>query len=179
MRFIFPNKPVRVYNLEATAKMCGPDWIVQPKIDGHRAIVCVDGKGGVEVLSRHGNKLTLAKKWNWDWLNGLKLKAPFMLDGELTSTGGLFVWDFAYLGGEAWYGRPYRDRLTVLLDVPPLRDECQRLEARTVWTWPASKHDRLVCGLQEGVVFKDLSARDMWGVYSTVETPSQLKYKWR
>ena len=172
--FNFPNKPIKIR--ESILKTLNLDeWIAQPKWNGHRCNPQYDGKQ-LEVLSRHGTPLTLAAG-KWSHLVSLPLPRPWALDGELTRSGRLILWDWSLLDGKNGSDLAYHNRLDILsgfdlsytkgvelIETLPARDW------RKIW---ARKGEPDL----EGVVFKRKDARDLWGGTSTKEVAGQLKMR--
>jgi hypothetical protein len=180
--FIYPNKPVRFYDLKRFAATITPEeWVVQPKYDGHRAHPYCDEAGDVTVYGRNGKPLNLAKG-DWKWLSLLEIPRPYLLDGELTRDGRLLLWDYAILGGASEFREAYENRLKKLLGLVPKPLSKGRYTVGLVETAEARKWAEVLLKHRgdptvEGLVFKKRSARDLWGQFSTAEVPSQMKFK--
>jgi bifunctional non-homologous end joining protein LigD len=121
MRRILPTVPVPLVEpMLATnrAPNTGYRWAVEPKLDGWRALVYVDG--GVRVRTRRGRDVTASLPE----LAGLAEQVPdgTILDGELVAGGGRSA-DF-YSVGPSMAARRRRAPLAfVVFDVPHLAGE--------------------------------------------------------
>jgi ATP-dependent DNA ligase len=155
----------------------GGDWVLEPKWDGFRLLVEVDGDGRVRAWSRHGTSLTprvggLAAAFG-------EAPAGSIFDGELvvvTERGGRPVQDFAAvsravlrgdatatedlrfvafdvlaLDGEDLRGRPWSERNLRLIDALPVSGSVRRIESLTAS--PAA-HAAIVALGFEGTVLK-------------------------
>lgn len=180
--FVWPNKPLRVYDIQSFLSKVDPNqWVVQPKYDGHRAHPICDTKGNVVVFSRYGKPLTRAGN-KWGWLSMLPIPRPWMLDCELTSKGEMYVWDIAILGGEYVYQKSYGERFswlslnlgTTYRHISSRLSLLESLPAKEYRSLLLRKADKTI----EGVVFKNTLSQDLWGPFQTKEHPSQIKYKW-
>ena len=113
----------------------GDDWVVEPKLDGYRAIASVDD-GQVEITSRSGAALTASAPRVRDALRKLRVTSA-VIDGELCaldadgvprfealqralSKGGArgsiiyYVFDLLFVDGEDLRARPLRVRKAIL-----------------------------------------------------------------
>lgn len=179
--FIYPNKPVRFYDLKRMiAAGNDEEWVLQPKWDGHRAIIDCSLDGGIIVNSRHGTPLTLAKN-NWQWLSILEIPRPWTLDGELTRDGRLIVWDFAVLGGVIYFPAPYRERLKFLKSAKSLNMKKGSQSVSVIEMVKPSEYKKFLLQRSdtalEGLVMKRLDARDFWSINATIDVGSQLKFR--
>jgi ATP-dependent DNA ligase len=179
--FVFPNKPIRVYQPDVLTKFGLDGWIVQPKWDGHRVLPYCDKDGKITAFSRHGRPLALAAN-DWDWLSMLQIPRPWLLDGELTRSGRMIIWDYGVLDGDQSTSLPYDTRLTTLQAMlSPLKKGGKVIEL--VETLDASEYEKILAREGEpdleGVVFKRRNAKNLWGLTSTSEVPSQVKYRFR
>lgn len=145
-------------------------------MDGKRVLIqCENNK--VTLFGRQGQKF----KEERPWLAKLPLPQPYLLDGELLRNGNIYIWDFAILGGEPQYQRPYQERWIQIFDLKPLEQNGQRFAV--VQSLPASQYlDLLRPSMPdhssiEGVVWKSPGATDLWGPYSTSEVASQIKWR--
>lgn len=179
LSFIFPNKPNQIHNPGVVFQSIDlARWLAQPKWAGHRALPQCNRSGEITVYSRHGKPLTLAAKDNWQWLAMLiRLPRPWLLDGELCRDGNMVIWDVAIMGNRILANEPYEKRLKVLKEILPIPyakghqkiESIQTLEGKD---WPLiSKTEKI-----EGVVWKDKSATDLWGIHSTKDVATQIKY---
>ena len=177
-----PNKPTRSFELPPIPDLSG--WVVQFKYDGDRAIVHCDGNGHVHILSRHLRPLgTIAHRvvlGHWKWLSMLDIPRPWILDGELTPTERLIIWDTPLWGGEDWTTRTYADRLVLLqLTLKQVQKGTTALEV--IKTLPAKRYKELLLRHDpdaEGLVFKSVTGKDFWG-FKTREVGSQIKYRFQ
>lgn len=179
-RVLYPNKPMLIYDIERFLESIDPkDWIVQPKWDGHRALISCDSQGKIRILSRQLTPLTLAAKGNWGWVSMLPLPRPWVLDGELTLEGEIIIWDYAEMAGQDSLDTPYNDRLEFLAARlrKPFRKGSHSIAL--IQTYPVQQYKKIVKPGIEGLVFKRRSARDFWNARRTNEVPSQLKWKAR
>lgn len=181
--FCYPNKPIQFYQPALfVSKLDLSKWIVQPKWDGHRAIILCDDRGNVKVMSRHGKKLTLAKD-NFKWLSMLDIPQPWVLDGELMRSGRLVVWDYAMWEGEWQITRAYQNRLKQLSDVFCRPIEKGDYSIELIESLPAKRYKEIMLksGLPglEGFVLKNLGATNFWGPYKTSEVSSQFKFRFK
>lgn len=189
MAFVFPNKPLRIYNVTRILNIVESDnWIVQPKWDGHRALPHCDENGKITVFSRQGTPLTLAKK-DFTWLSLLPIPRPWLLDGELLRDGRMIIWDYAFMGiSES--GIPnyvcktlYLERLLRLCHIFKEPFKKNGFSIELVESIPAKHYKRIMlkAGDQslEGFVLKNRAAIDLWGISSTREVSSQLKFRFK
>lgn len=180
--FYYPNKPVRIYTPD---KILGiiersvPDWICQPKWNGKR--VEIDYTGKVKLFSREGRYW---EKEQWPWLTELPLDAPWFLDGELLPGKKIYIWDYAVMNGIPQYKEPYKIRLDYLTSrLTPITFINNGQTLSLVQTLPATAYEAFLGrkgdALLEGIVWKKLTATNLWGPYSTSELPSQIKYRFK
>jgi ATP-dependent DNA ligase len=179
--FIFPNKPIRTYNPASLVSALGDvgRWVVQPKWDGKRVEIECSADGRVTLYGRQGQLF----KERWPWLGALALPRPWFLDGELLRDGRIFIWDAAILGGNAVHRDPYGPRLALLQEALPAPVTQQGQTIACAETLPATAYQQLLSregapGL-EGVVWKSLDAKNLWGVTSTSEVNTCYKYRFR
>ena len=187
MTFYFPNKPIMVYNpakIVATLQAGTGDWIVQPKWNGKRvAIECLPTKGKgceVKLYSREGSEW-YAETTAWQWLKTLPIPRPWYLDGELLRDGRIYVWDFAVLKGQPVYNTAYGPRLKCLQGMLPSPVVVEGKRIEVVETLPAASYEALLArkgsDLLEGLVWKELGAKNLWGPKATTNVASQFKYR--
>lgn len=181
--YLYPNKPIRFYDLKiliTSIQEFDPDqWVVQPKWDGHRALIFCDEMGKITVYSRHKTPLTLAKN-NWNWLSVLPLKRPWLLDGELTRDQRMRVWDYAYQGKSYDWNLPYGTRIEKLSRQLKKQYKKGDFTFELIQTQPFLKYRELLNlndTYLEGLVFKNLQAIDLWGLHQTHEKASQIKFR--
>lgn len=179
MTFIYPNKPTRIYTPGKllTALHKPENWIVQCKWDGKRVMIDCTALGAVTFWGRE------QQAWGpgWGWLKDLPLERPWFLDGELLRDGRIIVWDFAIVGGQRCYKQPYGSRLAALRGILPSPITQDGKQFSLAETLPATEYQQLLDrkgepGL-EGVVWKSLTATDLWGVTSTSTVGSCFKYR--
>lgn len=169
--FIFPNKPIRVYNIPKLLETLPFDkWVVQEKWDGKRVHPCCDKDGKITLYGRQGQIFKEVKPE----LAKMDLPRPWFGDGELLRDGRIFLWDYAVLGGQEVFHLPYQERLTRLQSITMVG--CQLVE-----TLPINQYQTILSrgkkdGL-EGVVFKNSLATNLWGPFSTTEVSSQFKFR--
>ncbi|HVI40633.1 MAG TPA: hypothetical protein VM577_08235 [Anaerovoracaceae bacterium] len=169
--FIFPNKPIRIYDIpKLVATLPEDKWLVQPKWDGKRVHPFCDETGKVILFGRQGQTFKEVKPE----LAKMDLPRPWFGDGELLRDGRIFLWDYAVLGGKEVFKTPYQERLTRLQSIVMVG--CQLVE-----TLPTNQYQTILSrgknnGL-EGVVFKNKTATNLWGPFSTSEVSSQFKYR--
>ena len=179
--FIYPNKPIRIYDIEKLKHSIDfKAWIVQPKWDGHRAIIACDESGKVQVFSRHKTHLRLAGD-QWTWLNLLPFPRPWLVDGELLHSGRLVIWDYAIWGGAYLFNKPYSERLKELETALPNVLRKGNKSTLVISQVPANRYKEILLKKGdkelEGIIFKNPQATDFWGPYRTREVPSQFKYR--
>lgn len=179
---IIPNKPLRIYQPdEFISKINTKEWVVQPKWDGHRALPFCTEAGKLTVMNRQGTPLTRAKD-SFTWLSLLNIPRPWQLDGELTQSSRLIIWDIATLGGKYIFDTPYLERLKQLEKLIPNNLTKNNTSIEVIETLKASQYKRLLLKrgdpYLEGFVFKNSRATDLWGPYKTTEVPSQIKYRY-
>lgn len=175
MDYIWVNKPLRVYNpLGILPKISG--WTAQPKYDGKRVLIaCENNK--VTLFGRQNQKF----KEERPWLAELPFVQPFLLDGELLRNGNIYFWDYAIMGGEAHYRKRYRERWKQIKDLQSV--ECGGHRFALVDVVVAKDYQKLMEPSMsdfeaiEGCVFKNPDATDMFGIYSTSEVSSMIKYR--
>lgn len=171
---------MRIHDIERFLAGVDPHkWVVQPKYNGHRALPTCDKDGRVRVLSRHLTPLTLAKD-QWEWLAALPLPRPWQLDGELTPSGQMVVWDYSIMEGISGLTLRYCERLEILRDA--LHDEYIRegQSFSVVSFLPALKYQQILSlpdPAIEGLVFKNLDATDFWSITATREVPGMVKFR--
>lgn len=179
LNFIFPNKPIQIHNPETVFQSIDRErWLAQPKWAGHRALPQCNRSGEITVYSRHGKPLTLAAKDNWQWLAMLiRLPRPWLLDGELCRDGNLVIWDIGIMGNRIMQQEPYEKRIHALRDALPNpktkgHQKIEVIETFDAENWPhIFKSEKI-----EGVVFKNKQASDFWGIHSTKNVGTQIKY---
>jgi len=187
--YVFPNKPLRIYNVSRILNIVESDnWIVQPKWDGHRALPHCDENGKVTVFSRQGTPLTLAKK-DFTWLSLLPIPRPWLLDGELLRDGRMIIWDYAFMGisesGIPNYvcKKEYGSRLSELQKIFDQKFTKNKFSIELIDTYPAKVYNRIMLKAGdknlEGFVLKNKAAIDLWGISSTREVSSQLKFRFK
>jgi hypothetical protein len=188
--FLYPNKPVLFHRLETLeAHIDLSKYLVQPKYNGDRAIVSCSKDGKVVVFSRLRRELN-GTKGKFDYLaDAVKLPKPWVLDGEwVKEKFGIYWWDVGMVGGKFVGGTPYKERfekyeeLVGRIQMPA--DHKMPFLCRTIWAECDSKHYQAVKDISiqgvsslEGLVYKLKDATDLWGVSSTSERPSQLKWR--
>lgn len=176
--FYFPNKPVRIYDVEKFASSLDDNWIVQQKWDGKRILPSFDGR--FCLFNRHGEVTKETSKFSFirNLFNG-----NFLLDGEYLRDNRIIIWDYAILNSIEEYNLPYSHRLTKLqnlfsfLDKSLLVRDCN---ISLIETLPASRYKTLLSNpsrFLEGLVFKNLNATNLWGVSSTKDVGSQVKFR--
>jgi len=177
MQFVYPNKPVRVYDVPSIiSKLSG--WIVQPKYDGRRVLIACENN----QITLYGRLYQKFKELR-PWLSNLPLPQPFLIDGELLRNGNIYIWDYAILGGEHEYRKPYIERWNKIKDLKPM--EVNGNKFAVVDSLPAERYAELLDGSKpdhlaiEGCVLKSPAATDLWGIYSTAEVASMVKYRIR
>jgi ATP-dependent DNA ligase len=180
-RFLFPNKPTRFHDIKFPETLKLEEWFAQPKWDGHRALILHDGRK-IKIYSRQGSLLTLAKGRGWEPLIAYVLKdlrAPWLLDGEmLRDAKKIIVWDYAYIGGDQFTQLPYEARFMKLLRLVPAHGPLELIENfrgeqyREILRPPVDPN-------LEGFVLKRRNATNLWGLTSTSEVATQLKYRFR
>lgn len=173
--FFFPNKPIRIYDISKfLSNLDCSKWICQPKIDGKRLLISVSAEDKVSFFGRQGQAWT----GEWNSLAKLPLPKPFFLDGELTRSGDISVWDAAVLGGKEVYKLPYRERWEIIRNLPIVSDNCRIF--RPVQSVPCKdfKQIETVPNL-EGYVFKNLDGTSFWGPYSTTTVSCQFKFRFK
>lgn len=181
MTFCFPNKPIRIFTVDAVMGAIDQQtWVVQPKWNGHRALPSCDIDGKVKVFNRQGSALALAKS-NFAWLSMLDLPRPWALDAELLRDGRMIVWDFSTLGGNLRIREPYENRLKELQALLPRKISKDRFSIEMIETLPVTKYRNYMLRRGEpeleGFVLKNSQASDLWGPYSTSENASQFKLR--
>lgn len=170
-----PNKPIRVYNPNIILSTIF-NWIAQNKYDGKRTIIACENDQ-VILYGRLGQKF----KEKRPWLAGLSLPQPWLIDGELLRNGNIYAWDYAILAGRPQYHLPYLERWNLLKDLTPLEESGKRfaiVESRKADAYlellePGVPDHSLV----EGVVWKSPSATNLWGLSSTSEIGTQIKWR--
>jgi len=179
MHFFFPNKPIRVYTPKVLMGVLNPldTWVVQPKWDGKRVEIACNAKGVITLYGRQGQKF----KESWPWLGDLDLPRPWFLDGELLRDGRIFVWDIAMVDGTPVYHGHYGPRLACLQAVLPAPRTQGTQTIACIETLPARDYETLLArkgmpGL-EGIVWKSLAAKNLWGPHTTSEVSSQFKFR--
>jgi len=178
MRFLYPNKPVRVWDPHIAAKHVGiPSWVVQPKWDGSRVEVTVEDQR-VRLMSREG------REWDstqWGWLASLPIPQPWYGDGELLRSGKIVLWDLAVLGGRSIFHQEYYPRLQTLQSLLPESVSVGAREVSVAQTLSGERYQELLTRVgephMEGIVWKDKTAKNLWGPNSTSEVGSQVKYR--
>lgn len=173
--FLFPNKPCRFYRLEFLKKIDLNNRIAQPKWNGHRCLPVFDGEKLI-IYSRHGTPLSRAAGNKWKHLKDFQIPTPWQLDGELTASGRLIIWDYAVMGRDATITMDYGERLAVLQGLENLPKGVELIE-----TYPGTEYQKILDRKGEpeleGFVLKRIDACDLWGRYSTFENADQLKYR--
>lgn len=173
--FLYPNKPVRFRTLDRLVESIDLNaWIVQPKWDGIRIFIAVE-ESGVTAWSRH--KLKLSESKDLQFLADLKLPKPFCFDGELIRhESRIVLWDMP-ICGESMLTTLYTERVVEMRQHFPLVANGYKVEC--IETLPARQYKKLLLRRAEleGLVFKNTTTRaENWGIYSTGEHPSQLKF---
>jgi ATP-dependent DNA ligase len=175
--FIWPNKPLRIYDPSRVRGFATPTWIAQPKWDGKRVEIDCSMDGVITLYGRQGQLFPE----RWPWLQELPLPRPWFLDGELLRDGRIFVWDFAIFAGRYAYRTQYGERLDTLQKAigSPVTRGGQTLAC--VETLQACDYETLLRRRGEphleGIVWKDRAATNLWGVTSTREVASCVKYR--
>lgn len=178
MEFCYPNKPIRIYQIDKLLTTLPIDkWIVQSKVDGKRVLPYCDNDGNITLYGRLNQKF----KETRPELAKLDLPRPWLADGELLRDGRIFLWDYAVVGGAEVFKLPYQERLTRLQSVFSLDADVDRVGCELIDTFPANQYQTILSrgkddGL-EGIVFKNKLATNMFGVTSTNEVPSMFKYR--
>lgn len=179
LSFIYPNKPNQVHQPRVVFQSIDlARWLAQPKWAGHRALPQCNRAGEITVYSRHGQPLTLAAKDNWQWLAMLiDLPRPWLLDGELCRDGNLVIWDIGIMGNRIMAQEPYEKRLNALKNILPSpktkgHQKVELIQTLSGENWTQIMHTEKV----EGVVWKEKTAKDLWGIHSTRDVGSQIKY---
>ena len=179
MRFIWPNKPIHIYNPWKLMGVLKPlsAWVVQPKWNGKRVEIACDEKGNITLYGRQGQKFPE----RWPWLSDIPLERPWFVDGELLRDKRIFVWDFALLGGKSVFKEPYESRLAHLVEKLPKALTQDGQTVQCVETLPATSYEALL-GREgdpflEGIVWKNRAATDLWGVHSTSQVSSCFKFR--
>ncbi len=125
--WMYPMKPVRIRESTLQSLRLGDYWL-EPKLDGHRAILIVDGKKK-NVWTRQKNPIKLPQNL-LDQLAGLKLEDGTVLDGEIWNPlkrGGwesdgkepcvLSFWDCVQRGTNNLSRRPIEERRRALVEI--------------------------------------------------------------
>lgn len=118
--FLWPSKPVQIQDPGSVvgSLVKSPNWIVQLKKNGCRAIVSGENDK-VIIYERHGTVLTPSGECNWSPLLNL-FQQPFLLDGELVGrkqgeiSNRLYLWDVPMEAGVDLTGKPYWERYALL-----------------------------------------------------------------
>lgn len=179
LAFIFPNKPNQIHQPRVVFQSIDlARWLVQPKWAGHRALPQCNRAGEITVYSRHGRPLTLAAKDNWQWLAMIiDLPRPWLLDGELCRDGNMVIWDIGIMGNKILADEPYEKRLAVLREILPQGKNKAHQRIEPIQTFSGENWTQVTQSEKiEGVVWKVRDARDLWGVHSTRDVGSQMKY---
>jgi hypothetical protein len=185
--FLYPNKPIRIFNLTETLATLNPeDWFVQPKWKGDRVIISIQKSGKITMWSRHRRILSRAGD-DWNWLDlTWSGERDALLDGQLLSDGQtIYIWDQIMENGEiVTTKRPlyasYDRRCIIWGDLYMIGHNgrtiksCDNYNAEH-WRFCIERH--VENPNFEGLVFKRKDATDMWGITETKETPSQLKWR--
>jgi len=195
MEFLYPEKPVRIYD----ASKVPPSYGFNVKKNGWRTEILAHENEKVELFNRHGKLISTAKEFDWQWIAKL-FKAPFLLDGEvlgprqkLSKSNTIVIWDAAFLGGRNLTKLSYIDRWKMLnthaCQLPPARNEKNfgtRLIAENEHTslylsewYNISEYEKIFAELDanfdEGLVFKNPNSKLDWNRFATKERISQLK----
>jgi ATP-dependent DNA ligase len=167
--FYYPNKPIRTYSIENVLPIV-ETWFCQAKMNGKRVLPFFDGRT-LTLFGRQGQKF----KEYFPELKALQLPTPWLLDGELLRSGRIFLWDYAVLDGKLVSQTPYHERWKNLNDNWRPMDTCALVP--TV----LSKDYKNLLSLDdpelEGLVWKDPKATNLWGLHSTSEVSSQVKWR--
>jgi hypothetical protein len=180
IQFIFPNKPVLIYSLDNVFKIADKEnWVVQPKWNGCRALPYCSEHGEIIIFSRYGTPLTKTKH-DWTWLSTLEFKRPWLLDGEFLSEGQIILWDVGIEDGKK-LNQPYEKTLERLMDQLPKLRKKGDLSISSIKTLPIKKYKEILLTRSdprlEGLVFKDLRAKNFWGGQKTFNVSTQIKYR--
>ncbi len=97
-------------DLDRVATYLTDDWLLQPKIDGHRLIIEVDGTGGVAGYNRNGAR-TIVPRAVTTVLQ--RLTAPMTFDGELLADT-VILFDLVEGPGGVTTDLPCGERVKVL-----------------------------------------------------------------
>lgn len=175
-QFLFPNKPIRTYSPKEWLKSIkSNDWLVQPKLDGKRALVSLGQDNKLIVYNRYGQPCQENRKFQF--LKSLNLPKPFLLDGELLRNNKIVIWDYAILNGKSEYNLPYLERFNKLQSLF-LKNKISEIEI--IASLDSIDYLKILAktsSFLEGVVFKMKQATNLWGLYSTSEVGSQIKYR--
>lgn len=171
--FYYPNKPVRIYDVDKFVETLDDNWIAQPKLNGKRVLPCFDQEK-FSLFNRHG---AACKETNhFSFLKKL-IPGPFLLDGEYLRNGNIVIWDYAVLNGDEEYTTEYSYRLSKLSN---LMKDIHHPKFSMVNTMPAKFYPKILSEKSEfleGIVFKNLRAKNLWGIYSTNDVGSQVKFR--
>jgi len=179
MTFYFPNKPIRVYDPTKILGLLNPveSWVAQPKWNGKRVEISCDADGKITLFGRLGQRFPE----RWPWLSDLPLARPWFVDGELLRDNRIYVWDFAVLGGEPVFRDTYEPRLRHLEKCLPNPLTVNGQTVACVEVIPAQGYKSLLLRrgdkMLEGIVWKSLRAKNLWGPHATTEVNSQFKYR--
>lgn len=137
-----------------------PNWCMQPKYDGERVMIRVDGDKAVGI-----NRTGVQRPLPQDLAARLAASSVrALLDGELVA-GHFHAFDVVELNGRDLRDLGYEQRLRSLCDIRS-QIEGPDLDVVTTAATPAAKRDmrtRLYQAGQEGVVWKRLNSRYITG----------------
>lgn len=154
--FFWPPKPVRVWRETSTfdrlsERFKNGEFSCEPKIDGWRTLVYVDGT--VRAMSRHGKVIVLNRNVTSKLAT---LPSDTLLDGELLGPRGgetrFVAFDVIKLNGMFVMDQPYRERREIL-------EGCLNVDYVLTLTGELSElYDRSLSEGNEGLVLKKVSS---------------------
>ena len=207
MKFLYPQKPKRIYDVSVIPK----SYFFQIKKNGWRAEIQSDN--GFIIKNRQGSKLSRGNSDDWKFLEDIFPK-PFHIDGELIGTrqagrllNHMVIWDIPVIGGNDFTNLPYIERYNILMSyidaakkhLDPTDDNkfgtyeietnnnhglflsmnFEQKDFNKIWKIVVNEElkNRPSLPVNEGLVFKNPNAKDLWNFYKTSQHVNQLKLK--
>lgn len=179
LRWRSPDRPLHIHSLKMVVE---GDYLAQKKLDGHFAVIIKD-KGQIEVMSRHGKRLTHVSPKMYEMLAGIGMSDGDVLHAEWTSLRQANTKEEMYLFAQVyskyeWLGTAKEeDRYNRLYSLTPVGSVSI---VQAVTTGYADMYRSTIDDWKyEGIVLKKRDTKLFGDLKAPKDNPGFLKLKWR